>query len=97
VSGWAADPSRPEPISVILFADDRPVASVHPTLPRPDVAQLLKNERLRQTGYTFRIRMESALQTRRLRVFGVSARGVASELTYAPGIRPGPAAWQGTH
>ena len=50
---------RREPISVILFADDRPVASVHPTLPRPDVAQLLKNERLRQSGYTFRIRMET--------------------------------------
>jgi hypothetical protein len=96
VSGWAADPSSGSPIYVVLVAGDRPVAAIRPVVPRPDVAQVLKNERVRRSGYTFRIKLDRSFQERPLRMFGISARGIASELTNAPGVHPGPAPWAHT-
>jgi hypothetical protein len=96
VSGWAADASQASPIYVLLVAGDRPVAAVHPIVARPDVARSLKSDRFLQSGYAFRIRMERALQEGPLRVFGVSARGVATELTNARGVTPRPPPWHGT-
>jgi len=96
VSGWAADASQASSIDVVLVAGDRPVAAVRPIGARPDVARSLKNDRFLESGYAFRIRMERALQEFPLRVFGVSARGIATELTNARRVTHGPPPWHGT-
>ena len=96
VSGWAVDRAKAETISVILFAGDRPVAALQPTSHAQMSARSLRDERFQQSGYVFRIAIDPQVQERRLRVFGVSAHGVANELTTSPRVTMRPAPWRST-
>jgi hypothetical protein len=82
ISGWAADRSDPGLTTVLVFANERLVAGVRSTIPRPDVADHFKDRRLLRSGYEAFIPRSDLEGAPRIRVFGLSARGVASELAY---------------
>jgi hypothetical protein len=90
LSGWAGDAQTGGPAREIVFtADDRVVARVVPNVARPDVAAYLGKPGLARSGYSldFPTSYGGAIQPR-LRVFGISDSGVASELTYLTGLDP---------
>ena len=87
-SGWAADLQTGGPArEIVITADDRVVGRVVPNLDRPNVAAYLGKPGLARSGFLFDVPTSYGGTVQpRLRVFGVSASGVASELTYLPGL-----------
>lgn len=88
--GWAADLTHAGLPAVLVFADGKYVASTGPTADRPDVARTFQDDELLRSGYVIRIPWSDVQGAQRIRLFGVSSRGVASELDYARGFPYGP-------
>lgn len=88
--GWAADLSHGGLPSVLVFADGRYVASTGPSADRPDVAKAFKDDEMLRSGYVVRIPWSAVEGAERIRLFGVSSRGAASELDYARTFPFGP-------
>jgi hypothetical protein len=82
IAGWAADASLEALPDVIVFADGAAVAGRRPQQPRPDVAAFLKDDRGRLSGFRIHVPTSQVQGAHRIRVFGVSRRGMASELFY---------------
>jgi len=86
VSGWAADPETGSPVrQVVVTTGGEVLGSATPKIDRPDVATALRSPGYSASGYGLRIPMSSASagdELHSVRVFGISARGIASELGY---------------
>jgi hypothetical protein len=84
ITGWAAESSLDALPDVVVFADGIAVAARRPQQPRPDVAAFLKDDRGRLSGFRIHVPASILRGARRIRVFGVSRSGAASELSYPP-------------
>jgi hypothetical protein len=82
--GWVADVANETPPSVLVFADGRLVATAAPTADRPDVAAVLGLASATRSGFAVRVPAGDIDGARAMRVFGLSAAGAATELSYAP-------------
>jgi hypothetical protein len=82
IYGWVADQAHAGLPAVLVFADGRLVASAGPTADRPDVARIFGNEAALRSGYVVRVPLRDLGDARSVRVFGISATGVASEFEY---------------
>jgi len=87
VRGWAADVRSGTPArEIVVTSGGRVIMHLPPNTDRPDVARALGNSRLERSGFQFVI--PGSTYSAQLRYFGVSASGVASELSY--GVATGP-------
>jgi hypothetical protein len=84
LTGWAADPPFEVLPDIVVFADGRAVASVRPNQPRADIVAFFKDKRALLSGYRVQLKTSDVQDARRIRVFGVSRRGTATELLYPP-------------
>jgi hypothetical protein len=82
ISGWAADSAHGGTVAVVAFADNYAVATTRATEPRPDVAAFFKDREALRSGYNLRVRRADLGHARRIRLFGISPQGTASELAY---------------
>jgi Sulfatase len=83
ISGWAADIKNAQRAeTVIIFAGDKGIFSVSPSVPRPDVARYFKIPSLQNTGFILTIPsyLLEGSQDGKLKIFAVSKTGVASQL-----------------
>lgn len=89
VWGWAGDTSTGSPASsVVVTVDGQVVGQAVPGLVRPDVAKVMGQPGLAISGYTAGVRypLEAhPVKLSEVRVFGISAGSVASELPASPG------------
>lgn len=85
-SGWAVDVARGDAATrVVLFACGEFLGAGFPTVPRPDVAESLGLRVEHTRGFTLVVDNVSCdLQRSGLRLFGISADGVAGELRISP-------------
>ena len=87
ISGWASDGAHREPADeVVVFVDGEANHEGHTTVSRPGLAKAFKAPSLEQAG--FRISLSASIFRRDpppvVRVFAISSKGVASELSYRP-------------
>jgi hypothetical protein len=88
VEGWAGDPITGTPASeVVVTVGGQVVEQVAPSIERPDVANFLGKPGLATSGFSagLPIPFLSNPSLGAVRVFGISTRGVASELVGSPG------------
>ncbi len=91
LQGWAIDPGAKAPVAAVIAAiDGRVVAQTSPTGRRPDIASLFKSRAYVDAGYVLSapVPLASGESQRRVRVYGLSRSGKASELSYGPAARP---------
>jgi len=82
-SGWAGDIERGAPARrVVIFRNGRFLYAARPDFERTDVLQFYDKEGLRQTGFKITFPARLLEESDRLRAFGVSPEGRASELQY---------------
>jgi hypothetical protein len=87
LTGWAFDPHRMQPAAkVVVFADDRQVFQGAPSVSRPDLVNVFKTD-ASDAGFALAIPQQLLKTGARLRVFGVSEAGAASELAVAEGLK----------
>jgi hypothetical protein len=85
LSGWAADYSAGKPATEVVAAvGSRVVARFQVSGDRPDVASVFNLPALRHSGFRGSLSLRSA-SLARLRVYGVTSDGRASELVFGPG------------
>jgi len=86
--GWAADVKNLElPKAILIFANGELRYAGRTGVPRPDVAAHFGKPALQEAGFssTFPLQLSAGGGNLEVRVFAVSKRGVASELTYPAG------------
>ena len=94
--GWAGDVATGQAASqVVLTAAGKVIGSVVPSISRPDVAAVYGQPGLDKSGYRLSASVpDSVLSdpagTQSLRIYGVSATGVATELQGSPGFTAPP-------
>ena len=87
LQGWAIDPRAEAPVTAVLAAiDGKVVARTVPNGRRPDIAALFKSRAFLNAGYELRapLPLASGESLWRIRVYGLSRSGQASELSYGP-------------
>jgi hypothetical protein len=82
ITGWAADSSLEALPDIVVFADGKAIAARGPQQPRPDVVAFLKDDRGRLSGFRIGVPTSEVQGGRRIRVFGVTRSGTATELSY---------------
>ena len=94
--GWAGDVATGQAASqVVLTAAGKVIGSVVPSISRPDVAAAYGQPGLDKSGYRLSASVPDSLLsdptgTQSLRIYGVSAAGVATELQGSPGFSAPP-------
>jgi hypothetical protein len=89
--GWAGDLATGQAASqVVLTAAGKVIGSVVPSIDRPDVAAVYGQPGLETSGYRLFISVPDSVlsdpsASQSLRIYGVSAGGVATELVGSPG------------
>jgi sulfatase-like protein len=86
--GWAADVKNSQlPETILVFVDGEFLYSGRTSDERPDVAKFYGNAALQMAGfeYTFPLKSFRSNTNSKVRFFGVSKNGVASELNYPQG------------
>jgi hypothetical protein len=95
-AGWAGDLATGQAASqVVLTAGGKVIGSAVPSIDRPDVAAVYGKPGLEISGYRLSVSLPDSVlsdpsSTRSLRIYGVSAGGVATELTGSPGAAAPP-------
>jgi hypothetical protein len=88
--GWAADVKNLElPKAILVFANGELRYAGRTGVARPDVAAHFGKPALQEAGfsYTFPLQLSAGGDNLEIRVFAVSKKGVASELSYPAGYR----------
>lgn len=90
LTGWAFDQSRMKPASaIVVFSGNRQVQAARPGTSRPDLVKAFGDPAVLESGFRLTVDKRALKDPSKLRIFGISEDGRASELTVDDSVRNG--------